>query len=159
MPEASAPESSRDWRIVALTGCASFPISFALFHYVVPLGAWAAAASESLLSAFGAGLTTLLAMLLATIAVARRMQVNNRRMRVAINNMSQGLCMFDGDERLVVCNRRYLDLYQLPGEVGQPARTPASRMQKIDASTTAVSASVQQQNAATSEQNVADGAD
>lgn len=30
----------------------------------------------------------------------------HRRMRVAINNMSQGLCMFDGNERLVVCNQR-----------------------------------------------------
>ncbi|HEY1472573.1 MAG TPA: PAS-domain containing protein [Pseudolabrys sp.] len=124
-----APESSRDWRIVALTGCASYPASFALFHYVMPLGAWAAAASESLISAFGAGLTTLLAMLLAAIAVARRLQIENRRMRVAINNMSQGLCMFDGDERLVVCNRRYMELYQLPDEVVKPGRTLASLLE------------------------------
>ena len=129
MPEASAPESSRDWRILALTGCASFPASFALFHYVVPLGAWATAASEPLVSTFGATLTTLLAMLLAAIAVARRMQVDNRRMRVAINNMSQGLCMFDGDERLVVCNRRYMELYQLPDEVVKAGRTLASLLE------------------------------
>ena len=46
-------------------------------------------------------------------------------MRVAINNMSQGLCMFDRNERLVVCNRRYMELYQLPDEVVKPGRTLA----------------------------------
>jgi len=39
MAAASAPEISRDWRLVALIGCVCFPASFALFHYVVPLGA------------------------------------------------------------------------------------------------------------------------
>ncbi len=29
----------------------------------------------------------------------------------ALNNMSQGLCFFDGKQRLIVCNRRYLDIY------------------------------------------------
>jgi methyl-accepting chemotaxis protein len=129
MAAASAPEISRDWRLVALTGCACFPASFALFHYVVPLGAWVAAAPELLLSALCAGLTTVLAMLLAGIAITRRMQVDNRRMRVALNNMSQGLCMFDHHERLVVCNRRYMDLYELPDEVVQPGRTLASLLE------------------------------
>ena len=35
-------------------------------------------------------------------------------MRVALNNMSQGLCMFDRNERLVVCNQRYIELYRSP---------------------------------------------
>ena len=34
----------------------------------------------------------------------------------ALNNMSQGLCFFDGDQRLIVCNRRYIDMYDLPPE-------------------------------------------
>ena len=29
----------------------------------------------------------------------------------ALNNMSQGLCMFDAAQRLIVCNKRYADLY------------------------------------------------
>ena len=37
----------------------------------------------------------------------------------ALNNMSQGLCFFDGERRLIVCNRRYLDMYDLP-----PDRVP-----------------------------------
>src|ERR1039458_3270824 len=68
-------------------------------------------------------------MLIAGILITRRMQIDNIRMRVAINNMSQGLCMFDGDERLVVCNRRYMDLYQLPDEVVKPGRTLASLLE------------------------------
>ena len=125
----SAAIFSRDWRFVALIGCVCFPASFALYHYVVPLGAWVAAAPELLVSAIGAGLTTLLAMLAAAIGITRRMHVDNRRMRVAINNMSQGLCMFDRNERLVVCNRRYMELYQLPDEVVTPGRTLASLLE------------------------------
>ena len=115
--------------MVALIGCVCFPASFALFHYAVPLGAWAAAAPELLVSAFAAGLTTVLAMLIAGIGVTRRMQVDNTRMRVAINNMSQGLCMFDRNERLVVCNRRYMELYKLPDDVVKPGRTLASLLE------------------------------
>ncbi len=129
MDESSASDFSRDWRLVALIGCAWFPASFALFHFAVPLGPWAAAAPELLVSTSAAGLTTLLAMLASAIGVTRRMHVANGRMRVAINNMSQGLCMFDGDERLVVCNRRYMDLYDLPAEVVKPGRTLASLLE------------------------------
>jgi diguanylate cyclase (GGDEF)-like protein/PAS domain S-box-containing protein len=44
----------------------------------------------------------------------------NERFNIALENMSQGLCMFDGEERLVVCNRRYSDMYQLPHELVVP---------------------------------------
>ena len=116
MAEASsAPAISRDWRLVALIGCVCFPASFALFHYVVPLGAWVAAAPELLVSAFGAGLTTLAGDARSPAScITRRMHVDNLRMRVAINNMSQGLCMFDRNERLVVCNRRYMEFTNSP---------------------------------------------
>ena len=39
------------------------------------------------------------------------------RFNAALNNMSQGLCMFDADKRLVVCNERYARLYSLPPEL------------------------------------------
>jgi diguanylate cyclase (GGDEF)-like protein len=44
----------------------------------------------------------------------------NLRFETALNNMSQGLCFFDGDERLIVCNRRYIDLYGLDAERVRP---------------------------------------
>ncbi len=91
MAAASAPEIARDWRFVALVGCACFPASLALLHYAVPLAAWTAAMPELPVSTFGAGLLSALAMLVTGIGMVRRMHVDNRRMGVAINNMSQGL--------------------------------------------------------------------
>ena len=38
----------------------------------------------------------------------------------ALNNMMQGLCMFDRDATLVLCNQRYLDMYDLPAEQVKP---------------------------------------
>ncbi|WP_312015462.1 EAL domain-containing protein [Bradyrhizobium manausense] len=38
----------------------------------------------------------------------------------ALNNMSQGLCFFDDDQRLIVCNRKYLEIYDLDPEVVRP---------------------------------------
>jgi diguanylate cyclase (GGDEF)-like protein/PAS domain S-box-containing protein len=42
------------------------------------------------------------------------------RFDTALNNMSQGLCFFDGEQRLIVCNRRYLDMYNLPPDSVSP---------------------------------------
>jgi diguanylate cyclase (GGDEF)-like protein len=38
----------------------------------------------------------------------------------ALNNMSQGLCMFDGRGRLVVCNTKYAEMYGLSTEQTKP---------------------------------------
>ena len=54
---------------------------------------------------------------------AQRLRTHNRRMRVALDNMSQGLCMFDRNERLVVCNQRYKEMYHLPDDVARPGMT------------------------------------
>ena len=50
-------------------------------------------------------------------------------MRVAINNMSQGLCMFDGNERLVVCNQRYMEMYKLSADIVKPGMTLQSLLE------------------------------
>jgi diguanylate cyclase (GGDEF)-like protein len=44
----------------------------------------------------------------------------NLRFDAALANMAQGLCMFDGDGRLVVCNQQYLDIYGFSPEVVKP---------------------------------------
>jgi diguanylate cyclase (GGDEF)-like protein len=42
----------------------------------------------------------------------------NLQFDLAINNMGQGLCFYDKDERLIVCNQRYIEMYGLdPKEV------------------------------------------
>lgn len=47
----------------------------------------------------------------------------NVHIDAALHNMSQGLCMFDGDGRLVVCNERYIHMYGLSADVIKPGCT------------------------------------
>ncbi len=42
---------------------------------------------------------------------------------IALNNISQGLVMFDQAERMVICNDRYIDLYGLSHDVVNPGAT------------------------------------
>ena len=44
----------------------------------------------------------------------------NLQLDAAINNMPLGLSMFDAQERLMVCNKPYVDMYALPGELARP---------------------------------------
>lgn len=44
----------------------------------------------------------------------------NRRFNAALANMSQGICMYDREHRLLVCNERYLSMYRLPPEMAAP---------------------------------------
>jgi methyl-accepting chemotaxis protein len=113
----SAQAIARDWRIVLLTGGISFAVSYALFHFVLPVGSWVSSSPESIVSLFSAALIAMPAMAATTAFLARKLRVDNLRMRVAINNMSQGLCMFDGNERLVVCNQRYMEMYHLSADI------------------------------------------
>src|SRR4051794_18014332 len=42
------------------------------------------------------------------------------RLDAALNNISQGLCFFDGSHRLIICNNRYIEMYGLPAERVRP---------------------------------------
>ncbi|WP_419914729.1 EAL and GGDEF domain-containing protein [Hoeflea sp.] len=44
----------------------------------------------------------------------------NRRFNAALDNMSQGLSMFGKDRRMLVCNKRFIELYDLPEEFAKP---------------------------------------
>jgi methyl-accepting chemotaxis protein len=48
------------------------------------------------------------------------LHAQNLRFMTALNNMPQGICIFDGERRLVVCNEVYARLYSLPAELTQP---------------------------------------
>ena len=50
-------------------------------------------------------------------------QVETQRLDTAINNMTQGLLLFDSSQRLVVCNQRYLEMYGLSAEALRPGCT------------------------------------
>jgi methyl-accepting chemotaxis protein len=45
--------------------------------------------------------------------VDQRLREHNARLASALDNMPQSLCMFDRDTRLIICNERYLQMYNL----------------------------------------------
>ncbi len=116
----SAQAAARGWRMIILTGSIAFAVSYSLFHFVLPVGTWVSIAPEPTVSFSFTALVALLAMTTTAAFLARKLRLDNLRMRVAINNMSQGLCMFDGNERLVVCNQRYMEMYSLSVDIVKP---------------------------------------
>jgi diguanylate cyclase (GGDEF)-like protein len=53
-------------------------------------------------------------------AANEQLEARNTRLETALNNMSQGLIMFDAAERLVVCNDFYVEMYGLSRDVVKP---------------------------------------
>jgi diguanylate cyclase (GGDEF)-like protein/PAS domain S-box-containing protein len=49
----------------------------------------------------------------------------SRRLTAAVENMTHGLCMFDKDKKLVVCNDQFAKIYRLTDELRKPG-TPFS---------------------------------
>jgi methyl-accepting chemotaxis protein len=68
-----------------------------------------------------AGICLAYALVVTALHVRGRRQ--NARLVTALNNMSEGLCMFDASTRLVLCNDRYVELYGLPPDVAKPGVT------------------------------------
>jgi methyl-accepting chemotaxis protein len=60
----------------------------------------------------------------------------SRQITMALDNMSQGLCMFDGSARLVIGNKRYLELYGLSPDTIKPGCTLRDLIQHRMASKT-----------------------
>jgi diguanylate cyclase (GGDEF)-like protein/PAS domain S-box-containing protein len=50
----------------------------------------------------------------------RRLEQERHRLDTALNNMTQGLVLYDASARVVVCNQRYIDMYGLSTEVVKP---------------------------------------
>ncbi len=116
LPKLSVP---RHWRLAVLIGVGALPASFVVFHYTAPL-AWFGGAHTPLRSAVLAFAAAILATAAALTLLGRRVQLHSVRMRIALDNMSQGLCMFDGNEKLVLSNQRYREMYNLPAEITRP---------------------------------------
>lgn len=81
----------------------------------------------------GMGLTGAAAFALLALVAAiqflrtRRADRERRLISSALDNMLQGLCMFDGQQRLVLCNSRYLQMYNIAPDSAPPGTT----LQKI----------------------------
>jgi len=50
----------------------------------------------------------------------RRLALEKERLDTAINNMAQGLLLYDRDDRIVLLNQRYLEMFHLSPEIVKP---------------------------------------
>ena len=55
----------------------------------------------------------------------KKLERLNTWFELALNNMVRGLSMFDADQRLIVCNESYREMYALPGELTRPGTSLA----------------------------------
>jgi len=77
-------------------------------------------------SSYGAQAVTIavcVAALAALVAIFRGAQRQNHRLADALDNMSQGLCMFDAQGRIIICNQRYIEMYKLDPAIVKPGCT------------------------------------
>src|SRR5882762_1001194 len=50
----------------------------------------------------------------------RRLEAEKQRLDTALNNMTQGLVLYDESGHIVICNQRYIDMYKLSTDVVKP---------------------------------------
>ena len=68
------------------------------------------------------------------IARATQLRLQSFRFEAALDNMSQGLCMFDRHKRLIVFNRRYAEMYRIPlGELAPGMELSKVLQQRLEA--------------------------
>ena len=92
------------------------------------LGIWRSQTRFFISMAILSLLVTALVLYLIFRQITRQHQVSRQLLTVrrkqqldtAISNMSQGLLLFDSSERLIVCNRRYIDIYGLSQDIAKP---------------------------------------
>ncbi len=56
----------------------------------------------------------------ALLKQTKKLERLNTWFEIALNNMVRGLSMFDADQRLIVCNESYREMYALPEELTRP---------------------------------------
>jgi len=105
----------RQWGVVVGSGLAGFALGLILLSYLGLDGIFRALNSMPPIVA-ALGLAALLALAFvaagALFAVAQE-RWRNLLARIALNNMTQALCMYDAAGRLVLCNVRFIEMYNL----------------------------------------------
>lgn len=101
----------RDWRLIAFAGLVGAIASLAAMGIIfIYTGAASVSFALAMLAA-AAGLALLAALL--AWGIRRNSGEQVLRIDEALNNMNQGLCMFDAQNRLVVWNERYREMYSI----------------------------------------------
>ena len=91
---------------------------YAVSHQPMPDGGWVAIHQD---------ITEHKTIERALIESTAALKASNERFAAALQNMSQGLCMFDSARKVLVANERYRQIYELPEHLVQPG-TPISQI-------------------------------
>jgi diguanylate cyclase (GGDEF)-like protein len=110
-------------RLASARRLSKFPISvIATTTIAAALADWR---EQTKLLIAAAGLTALVIAVILSLIVRqllRMHQSSRRRLDTALNNMTQGLMLYDASSRIVLFNRRYVEMYGLSLDVIRPGR-------------------------------------
>jgi diguanylate cyclase (GGDEF)-like protein/PAS domain S-box-containing protein len=115
-------------RLLSVQSLSRFPLSVVATNTLESILADWRAQTKFLVVA--AGLSAIIAAVILMLIVRRlswqhqasqnRVKLEKQRLDTAVENMTQGLTLFDRSKRLVVCNQRYIEMYGLSPDVVKP---------------------------------------
>src|ERR1700722_7326545 len=122
------------WRLTSpIDGLDRLASARALTHFPISIVATTTVASaladwqqqtRFLIGVAGLSVLVIVAMLFLIVRkLLRQHHLENQRLDTAINNMTQGLLMFDSSQRLVVCNQSYVEMFGVSTDVVKPGCT------------------------------------
>ncbi|HTT49141.1 MAG TPA: EAL domain-containing protein [Pseudolabrys sp.] len=103
----------RHWRVVGYAGVFGFTVTLAVVEIISVRLMSMTALSVALATIAGSLLGVTLAGAISGWHIRRKLAGQNLLLDAAVNNMVQGLCMFDAQNRLLVWNERYRSMYSI----------------------------------------------
>jgi PAS domain S-box-containing protein len=115
-------------RILAAHRVAHYPLHISIARDTdAVLASWRTE-TRSLLGAGGLGVLAITGMIVLIVRQdsqahkrsKKRLALEKQRLSTAVNNMTQGLLMFDADEKIAIVNQRYIEMYGVSPDVVKP---------------------------------------
>jgi diguanylate cyclase (GGDEF)-like protein/PAS domain S-box-containing protein len=103
----------RDWRMVVFAGVLGLIVTLAVTEVIGAYSASLTLLFIALAAVVGSLFGVYLVGAVSASRVRQKLSEQNMRLDGAINNMIQGLCMFDAQNRLLVWNERYRAMYNI----------------------------------------------
>ena len=103
----------RHWRLVAFAGVLGFAVTLFTMEIISIHAVSLTPLSIALAAVAGSLLGICLVGSLSAWGIRRKLASQNVQLDAALNNMIQGLCMFDAQNRLLVWNERYRAMYNI----------------------------------------------
>ncbi len=102
----------RTWRMIVFAGVLGVGIALVMLEVFEVYSVSSSSFSLALAAVIGA-LGICLVGSMSAWRIRQKLSEQNHRLDIALNNMNQGLCMFDAQDLLVVWNERYREMYDI----------------------------------------------